>query len=106
LIAASTTTNNPGGIVAGGNIYINGADVNINGLVQSGFDKYTAVLTDAETAKIATLDKNYDGRTLTDRDILSNLAYRIHGATADSVSNANQGEKSQQYRIRLQQRCV
>jgi hypothetical protein len=93
LIAASTTTNNPGGIVAGGNIYINGADVNINGLVQSGFDKYTAVLTDAETAKIATLDKNYDGRTLTDRDILSNLAYRIHGATADSVSNANQGEK-------------
>lgn len=42
-------TSQPGGIVANGNIFISARYLNINGLIQSGIDKWSLTLSDAPT---------------------------------------------------------
>lgn len=52
-------------IIAGGSVYINASDININGLIQSGYATYNLTLDDAAETKIKNFDNNYDGRTIT-----------------------------------------
>lgn len=77
LNASLHTPDTGAGIHAGGNIYINGVDVHIAGLVQSGYSKYTATLTGAEAEKISLLDQK--NIYMTDADVIGNAEYLIHG---------------------------
>ena len=75
------------GIVAGGAIYISGHDVNLNGLVQSGYGTYQAVLDDNALSVINQLDAAYSGTALSDATVMSNPAYCViqSGATYDET---------------------
>jgi hypothetical protein len=51
--------------IAGGSIYINAADINLNGYVQSGYEDYELNLGSDLNNKIANYKKNYKGGELT-----------------------------------------
>lgn len=63
------------GIHAGGLVAISGHDVNLNGLVQSGYADFTVTLDDAAVAKINTIAAN--GKTLSDDDVRGNRSYCV-----------------------------
>lgn len=67
-------------IVAGGNVYINGLNVNIGGLVQSGYGKYSATLDSSAKAKIEALDKAWKDNkgTLSDSQVMGDDTYLIN----------------------------
>ena len=85
------------GIVAGSNVYINARNLNIDGLVQSGYDNYHVEYTDGMKERINELDKKYaaiaNKDALTDSDVLGNSEFLINytdgkasgGATYDST---------------------
>lgn len=95
------------GIVAGNNIYINARNLNIDGLVQSGYDKYNVEYTEGMQSRINELDKKYSSiankDALTDSDVLGNPEFLINykdgkaagGATYDSTG------KKYNYEIKL-----
>ena len=59
-----------GKIIAGGDILISAKDINVNGLIQSGFTKYTG---EVDTSKVNSLkDTN-----LSDDEVLGNSAYLV-----------------------------
>lgn len=72
------------GIVAGGNIYINGLNVNIGGLIQSGYADYSTTLDESAKKKVDDLDKEWAANrtSLTDEAVMSNDAYCINGGGA------------------------
>ena len=86
-----------GSYIAGGSIYINAADININGVVQSGYGDYYLDMTktsDGEGAaveeKIAAIIQNYTaGTVLTDEAVKSNNDYKVvdGGAYWDMYEN-------------------
>lgn len=45
--------------IAGDNIYINASDINVNGLIQSGYGKYEVTVADAVTSKVQKLDRSW-----------------------------------------------
>lgn len=65
------------GIVAGNNVYISGLNVNLDGLVQSGYKEFKVTLDDAANNEISKLDRDYaHNRTaLTDQYVMSNDKY-------------------------------
>ena len=65
------------GIVAGGAVYISGHDVNLNGLVQSGYASYTATLDTDSLNKIQSLDDTYRETVLTDATVLSDSQFAV-----------------------------
>ena len=67
-------------IVAGGNVYINGLNVNIGGLVQSGYGKYSVTLDSSAQAKVDALDKEWKGKqeALSDSAVMANEKYLIN----------------------------
>lgn len=67
-------------IVAGGNVYINGLNVNIGGLVQSGYGKYSVTLDSSAQAKVEELDKEWQGKqeALSDSAVMANEKYLIN----------------------------
>ena len=81
------------GRIAGSNIYINATDVNINGLIQSGFDNYhVEIKTDTKLdsnfqpsatgtmtveQRMEQIKNNNTGRNLSDSDVLGNAEYRL-----------------------------
>ena len=95
------------GIVAGSNVYINARNLNIDGLVQSGYDKYNVEYTDGMQSRINELDRKYSSiankDALTDSDVLGNPEFLINykdgkaagGATYDSAG------KKYTYEIKL-----
>lgn len=95
------------GIVAGSNVYINARNLNIDGLVQSGYDSYHVEYTDGMKERINELDKKYasiaNKDALTDSDVLGNSEFLINytdgkasgGATYDSMG------KKYTYEIKL-----
>ena len=95
------------GIVAGSNVYINARNLNIDGLVQSGYDNYHVEYTDGMKERINELDKKYasiaNKDALTDSDVLGNSEFLINyadgkaggGATYDSTG------KKYTYEIKL-----
>ena len=78
-IVDSYTIDKSSGIVAGNNIYISGLNVNIDGLVQSGFKDYNVKLDAAANSKIAKLDNAYklNRKALSDQEVMSNEKYCI-----------------------------
>ena len=95
------------GIVAGNNVYINARNLNIDGLVQSGYDKYNVEYTEGMQSRISELDNKYSSiankDALTDSDVLGNPEFLINykdgkvagGATYDSAG------KKYTYEIKL-----
>ena len=54
-----TVLNGSGSRIAGDNIYINASDINVNGLIQSGYGKYEVTVADAVTSKVQKLDRSW-----------------------------------------------
>lgn len=75
------TVDESAGIVAGDNVYISGLNVNIGGLVQSGYGNYSTELSAADASKVAALDAGWaaNQRPLSDNEVMSNEAYCING---------------------------
>lgn len=51
--------NGSGSRIAGDNIYINASDINVNGLIQSGYGKYEVTIADTVTPKVQSLDRSW-----------------------------------------------
>lgn len=51
--------NGSGSRIAGDNIYINASDINVNGLIQSGYGKYEVTVADAVMPKVQKLDRSW-----------------------------------------------
>lgn len=70
-----------GGWIAGGQVYINASDININGNIQSGFPKYTLQLSSGDQTRVDTIKSNWQrgGKPqLTDAQVVnSGSTYRI-----------------------------
>lgn len=87
--------NDQNGIYAGDNIYINAANVNLHGNVQSGYAEYTLNLdTDKVKTQIDTFDKNYQGGKITD---LSNYKLNDGGRKYNNTTQAQYYEVQAYY---------
>ena len=86
------SVNNSSGIVAGNNVYISGLNVNLDGLVQSGYKEYKVTLDKASNNKISELDKAYakNQTALTDQYVMSNDKYCV-STKAGAVYNSKTG---------------
>ena len=80
------------GIVAGNNVYISGLNVNLDGLVQSGYKNFKVTLDNAANNKISNLDRDYarNQTALTDQYVMSNDKYCV-STKAGAVYNAATG---------------
>ena len=85
------------GIIAGKNIYITARNINVDGLVQSGYALYKADFTDAMAQKMQELDNKYGASNLLDSDVLGNDLYLLN--TGGAVYNAQTHRYD--YEIRL-----
>ena len=71
------------GIIAGGNISINAKDVNINGLIQSGYTNYTNKVSDYDIKKVfgnitsSGMQKLTDIAKIADDDVIGNAMYQV-----------------------------
>lgn len=95
------------GIVAGNNIYINARNLNIDGLVQSGYDKYNVEYTEGMQSRINELDRKYSSiankDALTNSDVLGNPEFLINykdGKAAGGATYDSNGKKYT-YEIKL-----
>ena len=86
------SVNKSNGIVAGNNVYISGLNVNLDGLVQSGYKEFKVKLDDAGNDKIGNLDSDYarNRTALTDQYVMSNDKYCV-STNAGAVYNAATG---------------
>ena len=80
------------GIVAGNNVYISGLNVNLDGLVQSGYKNFKVTLDNAANKKIGNLDSDYarNRTALTDQYVMSNDKYCV-STNAGAVYNSKTG---------------
>ena len=80
------------GIVAGNNVYISGLNVNLDGLVQSGYKNFKVTLDNAANNKIGNLDRDYarNQTALTDQYVMSNDKYCV-STKAGAVYNSKTG---------------
>ena len=86
------SVNKSSGIVAGNNVYISGLNVNLDGLVQSGYKNFKVTLDNAGNDKIGNLDSDYarNRTALTDQYVMSNDKYCV-STNAGAVYNAATG---------------
>lgn len=86
------SVNNSSGIVAGNNVYISGLNVNLDGLVQSGYKNFKVTLDNAANKKISNLDRDYarNQTALTDQYVMSNEKYCV-STKAGAVYNSKTG---------------
>ena len=86
------SVNNSSGIVAGNNVYISGLNVNLDGLVQSGYKNFKVTLDNAANNKIGNLDRDYarNQTALTDQYVMSNDKYCV-STKAGAVYNSKTG---------------
>ena len=86
------SVNKSSGIVAGNNVYISGLNVNLDGLVQSGYKNFKVTLDNAANNKIGNLDSDYarNQTALTDQYVMSNDKYCV-STKAGAVYNAATG---------------
>ena len=84
--------NKSSGIVAGNNVYISGLNVNLDGLVQSGYKNFKVILDNAANDKIGNLDRDYarNRTALTDQYVMSNDKYCV-STNAGAVYNSATG---------------
>lgn len=90
------------GIVAGNNVYISGLNVNIDGLVQSGYKNYKVDLSndqDAQT-KLAELESEYasNKKALTNEEVMANEHYCI---TTNAGAQYNSTTGVYDYNVRV-----
>ncbi|WP_293810089.1 leukotoxin LktA family filamentous adhesin, partial [uncultured Phascolarctobacterium sp.] len=86
------SVNKSSGIVAGNNVYISGLNVNLDGLVQSGYKEFKVTLDNAANNKIGNLDRDYarNQTALTDQYVMSNDKYCV-STKAGAVYNSKTG---------------
>ena len=86
------SVNKSSGIVAGNNVYVSGLNVNLDGLVQSGYKNFKVTLDNAANNKISNLDRDYarNQTALTDQYVMSNDKYCV-STNAGAVYNAATG---------------
>ena len=86
------SVNKSSGIVAGNNVYISGLNVNLDGLVQSGYKNFKVTLDNAANNKISNLDRDYarNQTALTDQYVMSNDKYCV-STNAGAVYNVATG---------------
>lgn len=86
------SVNKSSGIVAGNNVYISGLNVNLDGLVQSGYKNFKVTLDNAANNKIGNLDSDYarNQTALTDQYVMSNDKYCV-STKAGAVYNSTTG---------------
>ena len=86
------SVNESSGIVAGNNVYISGLNVNLDGLVQSGYKEFKVTLDNAANDKIGKLDSDYarNRTALTDQYVMSNDKYCV-STKPGAVYNAATG---------------
>ena len=86
------SVNKSSGIVAGNNVYISGLNVNLDGLVQSGYKNFKVTLDNAANNKISNLDRDYarNRTALTDQYVMSNDKYCV-STKAGAVYNSKTG---------------
>lgn len=86
------SVNKSSGIVAGNNVYISGLNVNLDGLVQSGYKEFKVKLDNEANNKIGNLDREYarNQTALTDQYVMSNDKYCV-STNAGAVYNAATG---------------
>lgn len=86
------SVNKSSGIVAGNNVYVSGLNVNLDGLVQSGYKEFKVTLDKASNKKISNLDKAYalNKTALTDQYVMSNEKYCV-STMAGAVYNSKTG---------------
>lgn len=86
------SVNKSSGIVAGNNVYISGLNVNLDGLVQSGYKEFKVTLDNAANNKISNLDRDYarNQTALTDQYVMSNDKYCV-STKAGAVYNSKTG---------------
>ena len=88
-----------GSYIAGDNVYINAADINVNGTIQSGYGDYYADISDKATQDaINRINQNYDGQQeLSDAAVTTGSQYKI--IEGGAVWNA--GKKCYEYRLNV-----
>ena len=85
-----------GSYIAGGSIYINASDINVNGIIQSGFGDYYADISDATTqSKITKINNSYNGGAISDSVVTSGDQYKI----IDGGAYWNDAKGCYQYRL-------
>ena len=86
------SVNKSSGIVAGNNVYVSALNVNLDGLVQSGYKNFKVTLDNAANNKISNLDRDYarNQTALTDQYVMSNDKYCV-STNAGAVYNAATG---------------
>ena len=92
------------GIVAGNNVYISGLNVNLDGLVQSGYKEFKVTLDDAANKKISNLDRDYarNQTALTDQYVMSNDKYCVSiKANTDSGAVYNSTTHAYDYIVKV-----
>lgn len=68
-----------GNMIAGENIYINAADINVNGYIQSGYADYETIInntTDLQN-KISLIKRSYKGGSLSDAVVTTGTKYKV-----------------------------
>lgn len=86
-----------GNRIAGESIYINAADININGKVQSGYGEYIVTIDSSVRSAIDQIQKNWEasgGGALSDTMVTTGTAYRI--VKGEDVYNADTGAYDRQ----------
>lgn len=68
-----------GNMIAGENIYINAADINVNGYMQSGYADYEAIINDTTELqnKISLIKRSYKGGSLSDAVVTTGTKYKV-----------------------------
>ncbi|MBQ0067352.1 MAG: hypothetical protein KBS60_04105, partial [Phascolarctobacterium sp.] len=81
-----------GGRITGSDIVLSAADINVNGIIQSGFGEYRLNLTAEDEARIQAIRNSIGSgeAKLADKDVLNNPRYLIRegGAVWDSASQS------------------
>ena len=81
------------GIQAGGNVYISGVNVNIGGLVQSGYGDYSVNLDTNAQKVVDKIDAAWDNTQLADSDVFGNKDYLVSkgGKVWDQSADGGKG---------------
>ncbi|MGM9583145.1 MAG: hypothetical protein ACI3WU_05460, partial [Phascolarctobacterium sp.] len=67
-----------GSYIAGGSVYINASDININGVIQSGFGDYYADISDSNVQdRITQINNAYNGKAISDSVVTTGEQYKI-----------------------------
>ena len=85
------------GRIDGGEIYINALDININGILQSGYERFFVTIDETAQAKIDDLKNNNNNSDLSDLAVLGNPKYCV--VEGKDVAHGNAGYYDRQIAV-------